>query len=74
MPQPQIAPLQPQYIHPSHQGSYNGTRGNQAFRLEVAQQPERARMCGFGDKVRCSRGHDTYIAAVSILTDVVVNA
>ena len=25
-----------------------------SFSLEVVQQPIRARMCGFGDKVRCS--------------------
>lgn len=57
LPQPHTQPLQSQYTHPSHQGSYSGTRGNQAFRLEVAQQPERARMCGFGDKVRCLFRH-----------------
>ncbi|KAL9060279.1 MAG: hypothetical protein Q9162_000683 [Coniocarpon cinnabarinum] len=39
IPQPDLSP-------------YNGQRGSYVFSLDVVQQPERARMCGFGDKDR----------------------
>lgn len=32
--------------------SFQGTRGNYRYELRVEQQPQRARMCGFGDKDR----------------------
>lgn len=45
-PQPQQLPQRPPDLSP-----LNGQRRNLVFSLEVVQQPERARMCGFGDKV-----------------------
>lgn len=41
----------PQAPQPSLQG-FVGIQGNRKFSLEVVQQPQRARMCGFGDKDR----------------------
>lgn len=52
-------PVMPHTMHhqqqPPPQPSLNGishVRGNRRYTLEVVQQPQRARMCGFGDKDR----------------------
>lgn len=44
---------------PNSLAPQNGTRDGKRFKLVVEQQPVRARMCGFGDKVRPRRKNDT---------------
>lgn len=49
---PGIAPPAPMFGPPAVTPSYLQTHGPRAFELRVRQQPERARMCGFGEKDR----------------------
>ncbi|KAF6818631.1 developmental regulator VelB [Colletotrichum sojae] len=51
VPPPASAPAPAQRTGPLPQISHIDDAGNQ-YRLEVVQQPQRARMCGFGDKDR----------------------
>jgi hypothetical protein len=48
-PPPGVAPQ----VKPEHKAmSYSGIKGEYRYELRVEQQPQRARMCGFGDKDR----------------------
>ena len=46
LPMPMQAKAEPKAL------TYSGTKGNYKYTLLVEQQPQRARMCGFGDKDR----------------------
>lgn len=49
VPPPGVAPQ----VKPEHKVmSYSGVKGEYRYELRVEQQPQRARMCGFGDKDR----------------------
>jgi hypothetical protein len=50
--QPQQTPQSQTNLTYQHNGDFVGTNNGRTYRLVVEQQPVRARMCGFGDKVR----------------------
>lgn len=52
LPQPGMAGQAPASQSQERQMSKSGTKDGYSYSLEVCQQPQRARMCGFGDKDR----------------------
>ena len=49
---PGVAPPPPMFGPPAVLPSYLQTQGPRPYELKIRQQPERARMCGFGEKDR----------------------
>ncbi|KAI7082683.1 hypothetical protein KC356_g8187 [Hortaea werneckii] len=52
LPQQAMSAAGPSSYPQERQMSKSGSKGNYQFALEICQQPQRARMCGFGDKDR----------------------